>query len=168
MDGRSWEEGEETREQMERRAKTLKRCVTPDDNVLFSSWTGQDATASVLKLKAQIFLTGERGVRRSWAVKKSKSGTRPSEGRRQVTNTFADGCNLHSTRKRLTRAPRGACCAQNRYFCPTRSPTLHRELLLASARGVGARLFFPWTSRKLRHTTADGSLGQPGRAPAAD
>lgn len=65
VDGRSGEGGEKKKEQMERRAKTLKRCVTPDDNVLFSSRTGQDATASVLKLKAQIFLTGERGARQS-------------------------------------------------------------------------------------------------------
>lgn len=72
MDGRSGEGGEKKKEQMERRAKTLKRCVTPDDNVLFSSRTGQDATASVLKLKAQIFLTGERGACQSLAVRKRK------------------------------------------------------------------------------------------------
>lgn len=62
---------ERKKQQMERRAKTLKRCVTPDDNVLFSSWTGQDVTASVLKLKARIFLT-ERGARRSLAGKQRK------------------------------------------------------------------------------------------------
>lgn len=72
VDGRSWKEGKKKKQQMERRAKTLKRCVTPDDNVVFSSWMGQDATASVLKLKAQIFLTGERGACRSLAVKKRK------------------------------------------------------------------------------------------------
>lgn len=74
MDGRSWKEGKKEKQQMERRAKRLKRCVTPHDNVLLSSWTGQDATASVLKLKARIFLTGERGAGRSLAVKKKKKG----------------------------------------------------------------------------------------------
>lgn len=73
MDVRSWKEGKKKKQQqLERRAKTLKRCVTPDDNVLFSPWTGQEATASVLKLKAQIFLTGERGARRSLTVRREK------------------------------------------------------------------------------------------------
>lgn len=75
MDGRSWKEGKKKKQQMERKAKTLKRCVTPDDNVVFSSWTRQDATASVLKLKAQIFLTGEGGARRRLGREEEKKRT---------------------------------------------------------------------------------------------
>lgn len=62
---------EEKRQQMERRERErLGRCVSADDNGLFASWTGRDATASLLKLKAQIFLTG--GAGRSLAVRRRK------------------------------------------------------------------------------------------------